>query len=352
MKKNNKHLKNKKLFTIDNFLIFITILFFLSAFFSLWLYCKTFSNFHINNILHLFDYISEDNEDWDTFSFLIAGVLDGVFSGITLFVLMIEHFRNKRDKIAENIERDKIEKDKLTNRYVLEMEKLNQKFFDIRQKNNEKQISISSFFERQNRLIEKLIYSELFLESLIYISKDKYPILSSLFPFHTDVFSGKFEDITFEKMITPKNVPKIRQWFINELNLSESIKTEILNNSRSVIDNFISNYGDLRKTIISDFLPSNKSSYNEIIYLIIENFIFAMKSIGNYQDGINYYFLQIPKEERYFFLFISSGVDLFKKILIAIRETTITEDYNEYSFVQELENKLFFRDSITIKPLL
>ncbi len=348
MKKENNNNKHSKDWT-NSFLIILTILFAIFAIISLCFYANKMGNMKFKDIFHFWNYISSENSDWDTFSFLLSGAIDCAFSGITLLFVIVQYYnglkekkeseieklkekkthfleKNKieqekrREKYEHQIEQENIEKDKFTVRYIEDMEKLNHKLFEIYG---------PEIYETYNKKIEKSIYIWLLLESFKNSNYSNYSIYQKLensFPLRNSILEEPIPWDTFKKL---RDLNNLYTLLFNSLNISDEIKHEILEN---VGDTFsIEKCRSINDDMVRQIIYNNTDrTLQNLLKMVIEHFIFAMRSLDDYQEGINYYFLQLPEEQRFFFAFISKNEEIITIVKDAIEQTNLLEDGNSY----------------------
>lgn len=324
----------------SNLLLIIGIIFFI--FFSILtfiLYARNIGGMSFFDIFHFWDYISDQSNAWDTFSFLISGVLSSSFGGITLLFLIVQHFKNIKDKNYEekkkNEEKEKIEnekiileKDRLTIRYIDDMRYLNKEL--VRVYNNSSFPTAAEIFKNMNTSIERNLHIWLLLSDIEENVQnwENYKEFKKLFPIRQGITEPTIDWESFKNIRDNNHLAKL----INTQNLSNDILVEILCNTGDKFPK--EKLKEINEEVISKVvLNSFNKIYNSLYQSIIEHFIYAMNSLKGYQEGINYYFLQLPEEQRYFFLFISKDEVMIKSIKTAIRNSNLNDIYSKHKIL-------------------
>lgn len=356
-------MKKETIKKIHHFIFYtVIILILIFSILCFCIYAYKLSNMGFKDILHFMDFISSDKSDWDTFSALTSGVLGTAIGAITLLFLIVEHYNNEKEKQEIEIQKEKekqeieaqkekekrelenekleerrlhqkeqeaIEKDKLTVRYIEDMENLNRellKNYSVSRLN----ISLSYIFRNLNIKIEKYIYIWIMLEDIEknnVVKWDSYKKLSESFPLRTSIIGE--EPIIWDKFKKHGDLNYFYNILFRYLNLTEDIKSEILENVHDLYSKQkwleINNFAV--KKIIFEY---DDLQMRDTLHRIYEHFIYALESLKNYPKGINYYFLQLPAEQRFFFLFLAKDNSMINNIKDAIKQTDFTDESKKY----------------------
>ncbi len=314
------------------FLIYLFIIFFISSSILAFIfYIYKFGGMRLKDFLHFWDFIASDNADWDTFSFLVSGIVSSTFSGITLLLLIVEHVEKNKENLETKKERIILEKEKLAIRYIEDMEKLNNELKVITNYNNQE---LFELYKQYNEQIEKFIFIKIFLKVVKknnFTNWNDFTKLSESFPI-TDKKTNI--SVTWDSFISFRDLQYLSNFLFDNLIITDLIKKEVLQKGgRQYLKYGLSTANEYAVDKI--VLNSNNQDVNNVLHRTIEHFIYAMTSLNSYQEGINYYFLNLLEEQRYFFLFVSNEKNMIKQIKTAIQNTNLLNKEIKYILLQE-----------------